>query len=88
LSLSVQHSHLLLATAAAHGVRPPEGRILMIITRRGLLEAVGGALAGGSFLPALAGGEAEQSDALWLSPLLPQGTRAEAALDTLPGKSR
>jgi sulfite dehydrogenase (cytochrome) subunit A len=58
----------------------------MIITRRGLLEAVGGALAGGSSLPALAGGESEQNDALWLSPLLPQGTRAEAALDTLPGK--
>ena len=41
-----------------------------MITRRGMLEAVGGALAGGSSLPALAGGEAEQSYALWLSPLL------------------
>ncbi|MGH6846425.1 MAG: molybdopterin-dependent oxidoreductase [Methylocella sp.] len=60
-----------------------------MITRRGLLEAAGGALAfgGGIYPPAWAGSEAQQSDAfLWLSPSLPAGTRAEAVLDTLPGK--
>ncbi|MGH6848560.1 MAG: molybdopterin-dependent oxidoreductase, partial [Methylocella sp.] len=60
-----------------------------MITRRGLLEAAGGTLAfgGGSSLSAWARDEAQQSDALlWLSSLLPQGTRANAALDTLPGK--
>jgi len=57
-----------------------------MITRRGFLEAAGGAVAleGGG---ALAGGTMGQDDALlWLSPLLPAGTRAEAALATLAGK--
>ena len=60
-----------------------------MITRRGLLEAAGGALAfgGGGALPAPAGGAGSTSSGLlWLSPLLPAGTRANAALDTLPGK--
>lgn len=60
-----------------------------MITRRGLLEAAGGALAfgGGGALTAPAGGAGLiNSGPLWLSPLLPAGTRAEAVLDTLPGK--
>ncbi|MFZ0494888.1 MAG: molybdopterin-dependent oxidoreductase [Methylocella sp.] len=60
-----------------------------MITRRGLLEAAGGALAfgGGGALTAPAGGAGSiNSGPLWLSPLLPAGTRAEAVLDTLPGK--
>jgi len=60
-----------------------------MITRRGLLEAAGGALAfgGGGALTAAAGGAGStNSGLLWLSPLLPEGTRAAAVLDTLPGK--
>ena len=61
-----------------------------MITRRGLLEAASGALAfggGGALMRVPAGGAgATNSGLLWLSPLLPAGTRAEAVLDTLPGK--
>jgi DMSO/TMAO reductase YedYZ molybdopterin-dependent catalytic subunit len=60
-----------------------------MITRRGLLEAAGGALGfgGGGALTAPAGGaESTNSGLLWLSPLLPVGTRSEAVLDALPGK--
>jgi DMSO/TMAO reductase YedYZ molybdopterin-dependent catalytic subunit len=60
-----------------------------MITRRGLFEAAGGALAfaGGGVLTAPAGGAGStNSGLLWLSPLLPAGTRANAVLDTLPGK--
>jgi DMSO/TMAO reductase YedYZ molybdopterin-dependent catalytic subunit len=60
-----------------------------MITRRGLLEAASGALAFGSSgaLTGPAGGAGStNSGLLWLSPLLPVGTRAEAVLDTLPGK--
>jgi DMSO/TMAO reductase YedYZ molybdopterin-dependent catalytic subunit len=58
-----------------------------MITRRGLLE-VGGALAltaAGSG-PAWTGDAGEQPGEALLSPSLPAGTRAEAVLDTLPGK--
>ncbi|MGQ0446559.1 MAG: molybdopterin-dependent oxidoreductase [Beijerinckiaceae bacterium] len=58
-----------------------------MITRRGLLEAAGGAwaaAAAGSL--AAAGGHGEEGGEGLLSPLLPAGTRAEALLDTLPGK--
>jgi DMSO/TMAO reductase YedYZ molybdopterin-dependent catalytic subunit len=59
-----------------------------MITRRGLLEAAGGALAfgGGGATTALAGGAGSTNSGLLLSPALPEGTRAEAVLDTLPGK--
>ena len=60
-----------------------------MITRRGLLEAAGGAVAFGSggALAAPAATRAGQDNALlWLSPLLPAGTRAGAALETLAGK--
>jgi DMSO/TMAO reductase YedYZ molybdopterin-dependent catalytic subunit len=60
-----------------------------MITRRGLLEAAGGALtfAGGGALTAPAGGAGSTNSGLiQLSPLLPAGTRAEAVLATLPGK--
>jgi hypothetical protein len=58
-----------------------------MITRRGLLEAAGGAMAGTGSLPALAGATAGRADTgFWLSPLLPAGTRAEAALETLANK--
>jgi len=60
-----------------------------MITRRGLLEAAGGALAfggGGALTATAAGAGSTNSGLLWLSPLLPAGTRAEAVLDTLPGK--
>ena len=60
-----------------------------MITRRGLLASAGtGTLLAASgaaiqqFLTSTAGAEA----ALKLSPQLPEGTRAEAILDTLPGK--
>ncbi len=44
-------------------------------------------MAGARGLPAWArGAQSQPSDALWLSPLLPAGTRAYAALETLPGK--
>ncbi len=58
-----------------------------MITRRGLLEA-GEALtltAAGS-VPAWSGGAGEKPGEASLSPLLPAGTRANAVLDTLPGK--
>jgi DMSO/TMAO reductase YedYZ molybdopterin-dependent catalytic subunit len=53
-----------------------------------LLEAAGGALAfgGGALTPSVVGAGSTNSGLLWLSPLLPVGTRAEAVLDTLPGK--
>ncbi|MGH6850456.1 MAG: molybdopterin-dependent oxidoreductase [Methylocella sp.] len=60
-----------------------------MITRRGLLEAAGGALAfaGGGALTVPTGGAGPTSSGLLrLSRLLPEGTRAEAVLDTLPGK--
>jgi sulfite dehydrogenase (cytochrome) subunit A len=60
-----------------------------MITRRSLLEAagIGTILAGsGSAVPQLFATEAEADAALNLSPMLPEGTRAEAILDTLPGK--
>ncbi|HEY8032010.1 MAG TPA: molybdopterin-dependent oxidoreductase [Methylocella sp.] len=59
-----------------------------MITRRGLFEAAGGALAltaAGSG-PAWPGGAGEESGEALLSPLLPAGTRANAALATLTGK--
>jgi DMSO/TMAO reductase YedYZ molybdopterin-dependent catalytic subunit len=59
-----------------------------MITRRGVLEA-GGALAltaAGCSVPAWSGGAGEKPGEALLSPLLPRGTRAEAVLDTLPGK--
>lgn len=44
-------------------------------------------MAGAGALPAWAhGAQSQPSDALWLSPLLPPGTLAYAALETLPGK--
>ena len=42
--------------------------------------------ASGSAVPPLLATEADAEVAPSLSPLLPQGTRAEAVLDTLPGK--
>jgi sulfite dehydrogenase len=60
-----------------------------MITRRNLLEAAGvGTMlaASGSAVPPLLATEADAEVAPSLSPLLPQGTRAEAVLDTLPGK--
>jgi DMSO/TMAO reductase YedYZ molybdopterin-dependent catalytic subunit len=59
-----------------------------MITRRGLLEAAGGAVAFGSggALAAPAATRAGQDMLLWLSPLLPAGIRAGAALETLAGK--
>jgi DMSO/TMAO reductase YedYZ molybdopterin-dependent catalytic subunit len=60
-----------------------------MMTRRGLLEAAGGALAfaGGGVLTAPAGGAGStNSGLLQLSPLLPAGTRANAFLATLSGK--
>jgi hypothetical protein len=57
-----------------------------MITRRSLLEAAGttALLAGAGQLhqPLVA----KADEALNLSPTLPAGTRAEAVLDTLPGK--
>jgi DMSO/TMAO reductase YedYZ molybdopterin-dependent catalytic subunit len=59
-----------------------------MITRRDLLEAAGGvfAVAGTGSLAAAPGDAGEQPGKALLSPLLPAGTRAEAVLDTLPGK--
>ncbi|MGH6830154.1 MAG: molybdopterin-dependent oxidoreductase, partial [Methylocella sp.] len=57
-----------------------------MITRRGLLEAAGGTLALTAAGPAWSGGAGEEPGEAILSPLLPAGTRAEAVLDTLPGK--
>jgi DMSO/TMAO reductase YedYZ molybdopterin-dependent catalytic subunit len=59
-----------------------------MITRRGLLQAAGGALAltGAGSVPARSVGAGEQHGEAFLSPLLPGGTRAEAVLDSLPGK--
>jgi DMSO/TMAO reductase YedYZ molybdopterin-dependent catalytic subunit len=57
-----------------------------MISRRSLLEAAGGALALTAAGPAWPGGAAEKPGEALLSPLLPEGTRAEAVLDTLPGK--
>jgi DMSO/TMAO reductase YedYZ molybdopterin-dependent catalytic subunit len=56
-----------------------------MITRRDLLEVVGGifAVAGTGSVVAAPGDAKGQA---LLSPLLPAGTRAEAVLDTLPGK--
>jgi len=62
-----------------------------MITRRGLLEAAGGAVAFGSggALAAPAGSAALQEDTRpWLSPSLPAGTRAEAVSKLLPAKNR
>jgi DMSO/TMAO reductase YedYZ molybdopterin-dependent catalytic subunit len=59
-----------------------------MITRRNLLEAAGGvfAVAGTGPLAAAQGDAGGQPSKAPLSPLLPAGTRAEAVLDTLPGK--
>jgi DMSO/TMAO reductase YedYZ molybdopterin-dependent catalytic subunit len=58
-----------------------------MISRRGLLEAAGGAwMVAGTGSLAAAGGAGEERGKALLSPLLPAGTRAEAVLDTLPGK--
>ncbi len=58
-----------------------------MITRRGLIEAAGGAfLAGATPLRAAARQEARGEGLLALSPELPAGAREEAALETLPGK--
>src|SRR5580704_16739797 len=60
-----------------------------MITRRSLLEAagIGTILAGsGSVAPRLLATEAEAEVSLNLAPGLPDGTRSEAMLDTLPGK--
>jgi DMSO/TMAO reductase YedYZ molybdopterin-dependent catalytic subunit len=57
-----------------------------MISRRSLLEAAGGALALTAAGPAWPGGAAEKPGEALLSPLLPEGTRAKAVLDTLPGK--
>jgi hypothetical protein len=47
----------------------------------------GAGIRGGAALAAPArGAESTNSGLLWLSPLLPAGTRAEAVLDALPGK--
>jgi hypothetical protein len=50
--------------------------------------AVCGALAltGARSVPAWSSGAGEKPDEALLSPLVPAGTRAEAVLDTLPGK--
>jgi DMSO/TMAO reductase YedYZ molybdopterin-dependent catalytic subunit len=58
-----------------------------MISRRSLLEA-GGALVltGAGSVPAWSGGAGEQPGEALLSPSLPVGTRAEALLETLPGK--
>ena len=60
-----------------------------MITRRRLLQTpgVGAMLAGlGLAFPRVFTTEAEAQPILNLSPMLPEGTRAEAILDTLPGK--
>jgi hypothetical protein len=58
-----------------------------MITRRRLLEASGALLAAGSrALKAEPLAARDKAGEALLSPLLPAGTRAEAALDTLPGK--
>ncbi|HUI19641.1 MAG TPA: molybdopterin-dependent oxidoreductase [Methylocella sp.] len=59
-----------------------------MITRRRLLEATGGVLAfgGGAFSARTGSAATTISDLLWLSPLLPEGTRSEAALETLANK--
>jgi hypothetical protein len=60
-----------------------------MITRRGLFEAAVGAVAfeSSGALAAPAASTAGQDDALlWLLPLLPAGTRAEAALETIAVK--
>src|SRR3984893_9920810 len=57
-----------------------------MISRRSLLEAAGGALALTAAGPAWPGGAAEKPGEALLSRLLPEGRRAEAVLDTLPGK--
>jgi sulfite dehydrogenase len=58
-----------------------------MITRRNLLEAAsaGAALAGADMVLRSVSSAAARSS-LDLSPMLPEGTRAEAALDSLPGK--
>jgi hypothetical protein len=55
-----------------------------MITRRRLIERAGlGAAGAGLCLPRRAGAEAAK---LTLPPALAEGTRAEAVLDSLPGK--
>ena len=55
-----------------------------MITRRTVLGAAGAALAGSGWR--LTGTSPVQAAALELPPALPEGTRAAAALDALPGK--
>ena len=60
-----------------------------MMTRRDLLEAtgVGAALAGSALVdPQILATQARADAALKLAPALPEGTRAEAILDALPGK--
>jgi DMSO/TMAO reductase YedYZ molybdopterin-dependent catalytic subunit len=61
-----------------------------MITRRGLLGAAGGGVfvtaAGSKFLMAAMGAAEKQPSEPLLLPELPEGTRAEAVLETLPGK--
>src|ERR1700674_138825 len=61
-----------------------------MFTRRSLLDAAGaGALFAGAFSQLFtnqAGAEGGAQEGLNLSDLLPDGTRAEAVLDALPGK--
>src|ERR1700674_1543677 len=60
-----------------------------MMTRRDLLEAtgVGAALAGSALVdPQILATQARAEAALKLAPALPEGTRAEAILDALPGK--
>src|SRR5712691_6189348 len=58
-----------------------------MINRRHLLGAAGAgaAIAGGLALPRMLGAHGD-AEALELAPALPDGTRAAAVLDTLPGK--
>ena len=61
-----------------------------MITRRNLIEVAGaGAVIAGpgsALSQLLASDEAESKEALTLAPALPEGTRSEAVLDSLPGK--
>ncbi|HXW73007.1 MAG TPA: molybdopterin-dependent oxidoreductase [Methylocella sp.] len=59
-----------------------------MITRRTLLKGAGNgaALAGSGLLAAARARSTPNAPSLDLSPLLPAGTRAQAALDSLPGK--
>src|SRR5258708_4134069 len=60
-----------------------------MFTRRSLLDAAGAGAIAGAFSQLFAkqaGAQAGAEDGLDLPPQLPEGTRAEAVLDALPGK--